>query len=93
MAEKGEVVPSDDFTVTVHALERFQERFTSIWRSDPQEAQRIHRECQEAFRDGRTGSVAPIELAHNDPERWVPGRSLYRSTGGPRRQTALRCAR
>ena len=76
---------ANDLTITVHALERFQERFASVWRSDQQEAQRIHRECQEAFRDGRIGNVAPIELAHNDPERWVPGKSLYAWTPDKRR--------
>lgn len=66
---------TDDFIVSVHALERFQERFPSLWTNDDDVGMLIYNEVMDAMSEGRIASVAPIEFANYDIDRWVAGRS------------------
>lgn len=78
-----------DFVITVHALERFQERFPELWDNDPDTGELIHRECLDALNEGRTGNVAPLELAHYDPVKWQAGKCYYAWTPDKQRGYAI----
>lgn len=67
----------DDFVISAHALERFQERFPEQWVNDDVAAQTIYREVMEGFANGRASYVAPIELALHDLDRWQAGRGVF----------------
>ncbi len=62
----------DDFVVTIHALERFQERFPELaeTRTDRKQGELIHGEVMDALDAGRHAKVPPIELACHGAERW-----------------------
>lgn len=64
-----------DFIISVHALDRFQERFPSLWQNDDDAGMFIYKETMEAMDAGRVASVPPLELSTFDPARWVPGKS------------------
>lgn len=61
---------NDDFIVSVHALERFQERFPTLWTNDEDTGMFIYHETMDALNEGRVASVPPLELANNDIGRW-----------------------
>ena len=82
-------VSSDDFVITAHALERFQERFPTLWEDDQQAAELIHGECEDALTEGRASYVAPLELANNDLDRWEAGKGLTVWTPQKRRGYVL----
>lgn len=67
---------NDDFIVTAHALDRFQERFPDLYKDDQQAATLIHEECDDALVNGRASFVPPLELALNDLDRWEAGKGL-----------------
>lgn len=67
---------SDDFIVSAHALERFEERLPSLYRNDQQAARLIHKECTAAIKEGRSGKLAPIELSHYDSRLWKANKGL-----------------
>ena len=72
---KASKKPSDshDFIVTVHALDRFQERFPEYAAfNDDLQAQVIYEEVMEAFEAGRASGVAPAELAPLNHHGWKP---------------------
>ena len=79
-----------DFIVSVHALERFQERFPTLWENDPDTGKMIYDECQDALEHRRTGSVPPLELAHHDLDRWQAGKSFYAWTPNKQRGYVLK---
>lgn len=62
----------DDFIVTIHALERFHERFPDLAepRTDREQGELIHKEVMAALDAGRHAKVPPIELACHGAERW-----------------------
>lgn len=64
---------SDDFIISVHALERFEERFPTLWTNDDDVGLFIYHETMDALDAGRVSSVPPLELATNDLDRWTPG--------------------
>ena len=66
-----------DFVISIHALERFEERFPEHWTSDEEIGQLIYRETMEAMEAGRSGHVPPIEIANHNITQWVPGKSLF----------------
>ena len=61
-----------DFVVTIHALERMEERFPELsgGMSDRQQAELMQREVMDALDGGRYGCVPPIELAARAIDRW-----------------------
>jgi hypothetical protein len=61
---------NEDFVVSVHALERFEERFPEEWSNDAGVGQLIHRETMDALEAGRVSSIPPLEFADNDISRW-----------------------
>lgn len=65
----------DDFVISVHALERFEERFPSLWTNDDDVGLFIYHETMDALDAGRVSSVPPLELATNDLDRWAPGKA------------------
>ena len=69
-------VHSNDFVVSAHAMERFEERFPELWTSDEDAAYLIHGECEDALTEGRASFIAPLELANNDLDRWEAGKGL-----------------
>lgn len=60
----------DDFVISVHALERFEERFSEEWSNDSDVGQTIYDETMDALEAGRVSSIAPLEFADNDIARW-----------------------
>lgn len=66
---------TDDFIVSVHALERFQERFPGLWTNDDDVGLLIYHETMDALAEGRVASVPPLELAANDITRWQANNS------------------
>lgn len=60
----------DDFVVSVHALDRFEERFPEEWSNDGEVGETIYHETMEALEAGRVSSIAPLEFADNDIARW-----------------------
>jgi len=56
--------------VSVHALDRFEERFPEEWASDRDVGQLIYQETMEAFEAGRVSHIPPLEFADNDISRW-----------------------
>lgn len=70
-------MPNDDdnFVISVHALERFQERFPDLWTNDDDVGMFIYEETMDAIAAGRVASVPPLEFANNDLTRWVAGKS------------------
>ena len=71
---------NDAFIVTIHALERFEERFPKISKSltDRELGEFIHSEVMEALDAGRQAKMPPIELAPYKTEYWIrkePGSS------------------
>jgi hypothetical protein len=79
----------DDFVITAHALDRFEERFPDLWTDDNGAAHLIHEECDAALAEGRASWVAPLELAHNDLDRWEAGKGLVVWTPGKERGYVL----
>jgi hypothetical protein len=67
---------SNDFIVSAHALERFEERLPALYQDDQQAAQFIHRECESALAEGRCGKLAPLELSHYDSTLWKANKGL-----------------
>jgi hypothetical protein len=65
----------DDFVISVHALDRFEERFPEDWTNDGDTGLLIYQEVIDAINGGRVGSVAPLELADNDLSQWVARKS------------------
>lgn len=63
----------DDFIVTVHALQRFEERFPELVEglNDQQTGRLIYDEAMEALDQGRRASVPPLELAPSGRDRWI----------------------
>ena len=61
-----------DFVVTIHALERMEERFPQLVEkmSDTGQAELIHKEVMDALDSGRHGMVPPLELAARATDRW-----------------------
>lgn len=66
----------DNFIVSAHALERFEERLPGLYQDDQQAAQMIHRECQAALDEGRVGKLAPLELSTYDANLWKANKGL-----------------
>jgi hypothetical protein len=64
----------EDFIVTVHCLDRMDERFPDLCSdlTDAEVGKVIQREVMEAIALGRQSKIAPAELKHLYPERWVP---------------------
>lgn len=62
----------DDFVVTAHAFERFEQRFPGLCfaRTDVEQANFIHSEVMDALECGRRGTVPPIQLSTKYIERW-----------------------
>ena len=71
----NEASNQEDFIVSVHALERFQERFPTLWTNDDDVGMLIYHETMDALQEGRVASVAPIEFANYDIDRWAAGKS------------------
>jgi hypothetical protein len=63
----------DDFVVTVHALERLEERFPELVEglNDRQRGSLVYDEAMDALEHGRCANVPPIELAPTGRERWT----------------------
>lgn len=63
---------NDDFIITIHALERFEQRFPEIARekTDQQIGELIHAEVMEALDAGRKAKIPPIELASYEISAW-----------------------
>lgn len=61
---------NDNFIVSVHALERFEERFPTLWTNDDDVGMFIYHETMDAIEAGRIASVPPLELANNDIRQW-----------------------
>lgn len=61
-----------DMTVTVHALERMEERWPELTEgmTDEEIARLIQGEVNDALIAGRTGTYCPIELANRNVTRW-----------------------
>lgn len=61
-----------DFIITVHALERFEERFPDLidGKTDQQVGAFIHTEVMDALEARRFGKIPPIELAAHSAEGW-----------------------
>ena len=61
-----------DFVVTIHALERMEERFPAIAdeRTDEEVGVFIQSEVNDALEAGRYGSTVPIELAPHGADSW-----------------------
>jgi len=68
---------SSDFIISIHALERFEERFPAIQLDDNDKGALIHREVMDALDAGRHSTVPPIELSARATDRW-----MYRKQGG-----------
>lgn len=66
---------ANDFIVSVHALERFQERFPGLWTNDEDIGMLIYNETMDALSEGRVATVAPLEFANHDLDRWVAAKS------------------
>lgn len=65
----------NDFVISVHALERFQERFPTLWTNDDDVGLLMYHESMDALNEGRVASVPPLELANDDLSRWGAGKS------------------
>lgn len=68
-------MPSDDFVVSIHALERFEERFPNLWTNDDDVGMFIYRETMDALDAGRIASIPPLELADYDLTQWKARKS------------------
>lgn len=64
---------STDFVVTIHALERLEQRFPKLIAGlgDKEQADLVHEEVMEALDCRRYGIVPPIEIASRSPDRWI----------------------
>jgi hypothetical protein len=62
-----------DFVVTIHALERMEERFPDLigGMDDRSLGEFIHGEVMDALEAGRQAKMAPLELAPHGMRRWV----------------------
>jgi len=67
---------SNDFIVSAHALERFEERLPALYQDDQQAAEFIHSECISALNEGRSGKLAPLELSHYDASLWRANKGM-----------------
>lgn len=65
----------DDFVISIHALDRFEERFPDIWVDDDETGRLIYEETMDALDAGRVASVPPIELSTYDLGRWGAGKA------------------
>ena len=65
----------DDFVVSIHALERFEERFPDEWSNDQDVGQTIYDETMDAFAAGRMSTLPPLEFADNDISLWADRKS------------------
>jgi len=63
---------NDAFVITIHALERFEERCPDLTKgkTDQQVGEFIHEEVMDALEAGRRGKIAPIELAAYEVNQW-----------------------
>lgn len=61
-----------DFVITIHALNRMEERFPILTSgmTDEEQGALIHKDVSEALDAGRHSRVPPIELAPSGIERW-----------------------
>ena len=79
MAPRGlgrrRVSDADNFVISIHALERFEERFPEEWSNDEDVGQTIYSEAMGAFESGRISSIPPLEFADNDINLWSDRRS------------------
>lgn len=79
MAHRGlgrrRVSDADDFVVSIHALERFEERFPDEWSNDHDVGQTIYAETMDAFESGRVATMPPLEFADNDITLWADRKS------------------
>ena len=66
---------NENFIISVHALERFEERFPTLWTNDEDVGLLIYHETMDALAEGRVASVPPLELANNDIQRWTAAKS------------------
>lgn len=66
------MTPSNDMTITVHALERMEERWPELTEGldDLEIAHTIQGEVNDALVAGRRHQTCPIELANNNLARW-----------------------
>jgi hypothetical protein len=62
-----------DFVVTIHALERMDERFPDLTsgKTDREVGELIHNEVMDALDAGRRSKMPPIQLAPEGRERWL----------------------
>lgn len=78
MASLGNVLVTTeaDFIVTIHALERMEQRFRDLCSglSDRVVGELIHGEVMDAIDAGRRAKMPPIELAPSGHERWLAQR-------------------
>jgi hypothetical protein len=65
-------VSATDFVATIHALERFEQRFPELAKtmSDAGQAELMRGEVMDALDAGRHGMVPPVELSARAVERW-----------------------
>lgn len=63
-----------DFIVTIHALDRMQQRFTESFTNDARAARTMLDEIMGAIDGGRISKVAPLELSSYEHERWIPAK-------------------
>jgi hypothetical protein len=80
---------NDDFVISVHALERFQERFPSLWTNDDDIGKQIYDETMDAIKEGRIASIPPLEFANHDLARWLVSKSKIVWTPNKRRGYVL----
>lgn len=70
---------SDDLTVTVHALERMEERWPRLVGelSDEEIARLIQGEINDAEVRGRRSRICPLELANSNIARWKTEKDVW----------------
>ena len=69
---------ADDFIISSHALERFEERFPELWTNRRKVGKLIHGETMDALEAGRSSYFPPPELSNKDPEidKWRKEKGL-----------------
>lgn len=78
-------VSDEDFIISIHALERFEERFPEDWSNDADVGQTIYDEAMDALEAGRTSTIPPLEFADNDIALWSDRKSRIVWTPGKER--------
>jgi len=76
---------AEDFVISIHALERFEERFPEEWSNDDDVGKTIYAEAMDAFEAGRRSTLPPLEFADNDISRWADRKSTIVWTPSKRR--------